>query len=113
MPKTVLSGFTHNFLCNAPAWYKQTIVLCLVINPLVLWVFGPVATGWLLVGVRSKSALSLSFCTAAALLSAFLFLLTSAIAPLVRLSYGRMVVMAFPYTLVLGGVGLLSVINFL
>ncbi|GGC64583.1 Na(+)/H(+) antiporter NhaB [Marinobacter halophilus] len=45
--------------------------------------------------------------------AAFLFLLTSAIAPLVRLSYGRMVVMAFPYTLVLGGVGLLSVINFL
>jgi NhaB family Na+:H+ antiporter len=45
--------------------------------------------------------------------AAFLFLLTSAIAPLVRLSYGRMVVMAFPYTLVLGGVGLMSVIQFL
>jgi NhaB family Na+:H+ antiporter len=42
--------------------------------------------------------------------AAFLFLLTSAIAPLVRLSYGRMVVMALPYTLVLGGVGLLAVI---
>jgi len=41
--------------------------------------------------------------------AAFLFLLTSAIAPLVRLSYGRMVVMALPYTLVLGGVGLLAV----
>lgn len=41
--------------------------------------------------------------------AAFLFLLTSAIAPLVRLSYGRMVIMAFPYTLVLGGVGLLMV----
>jgi NhaB family Na+:H+ antiporter len=40
-------------------------------------------------------------------------LLTSAIAPLVRFSYGRMVVMAFPYTLVLGGVGLMSVIQFL
>lgn len=37
--------------------------------------------------------------------AAFLFLLTSAIAPLVRLSYGRMVVMAFPYTLVMGGIG--------
>jgi len=45
--------------------------------------------------------------------AAFLFLLTSAIAPLVRLSYGRMVVMAFPYTLVLSGVGLVSVIRFL
>ncbi|MFN3581345.1 MAG: sodium/proton antiporter NhaB [Pseudomonas sp.] len=43
--------------------------------------------------------------------AAFLFLLTSAIAPLVRLSYGRMVVMAFPYTLVMGGVGLFAVVN--
>ena len=33
--------------------------------------------------------------------AAFLFLLTSAIAPLVRLSYGRMVLMALPYTVVL------------
>lgn len=37
--------------------------------------------------------------------AAFLFLLTSTIAPLVRLSYGKMVVMALPYTIVLGGVG--------
>jgi NhaB family Na+:H+ antiporter len=42
--------------------------------------------------------------------AAFLFLLTSAIAPLVRLSYGRMVVMAFPYTVVMGTVGLTAVI---
>ncbi len=41
--------------------------------------------------------------------AAFLFLLTSALAPLIRLSYGRMVIMAMPYTLVLGGVGLLCV----
>lgn len=41
--------------------------------------------------------------------AAFLFLLTSALAPLIRLSYGRMVVMALPYTLVLGSVGLLMV----
>lgn len=33
--------------------------------------------------------------------AAFLFLLTSALAPLIRLSYGRMVWMALPYTLVL------------
>ncbi|BBO27221.1 Na(+)/H(+) antiporter NhaB [Alteromonas sp. I4] len=38
--------------------------------------------------------------------AAFLFLLTSAIAPLLRLSYGRMVVMALPYTIVLTLVGL-------
>ncbi|MDO6514673.1 MULTISPECIES: sodium/proton antiporter NhaB [unclassified Neptuniibacter] len=33
--------------------------------------------------------------------AAFLFLLTSAIAPLIRLSYGRMVLMALPYTIVM------------
>lgn len=41
--------------------------------------------------------------------AAFLFLLTSAIAPLVRLSYGRMVVMALPYTIVLTIVGLVAI----
>ena len=37
--------------------------------------------------------------------AAFLFLLTSAVAPLIRLSYGRMVWMALPYTVVMGGLG--------
>ena len=41
--------------------------------------------------------------------AAFLFLLTSALAPLVRLSYGRMVVMALPYTIAMTLVGLLMV----
>ncbi len=41
--------------------------------------------------------------------AAFLFLLTSAIAPLINLSYLRMVIMAFPYTIVLGIVGYLGV----
>ncbi len=45
--------------------------------------------------------------------AAFLFLLTSALAPLIRLSYGRMVIMALPYTLVLGGVGLACVVMFI
>ena len=39
--------------------------------------------------------------------AAFLFLLTSSIAPLIRLSYGRMVIMAFPYTIVLTIVGMI------
>ncbi|MBC3767229.1 sodium/proton antiporter NhaB [Neptunicella marina] len=39
--------------------------------------------------------------------AAFLFLLTSALAPLLRLSYGKMVYMALPYTIVLTVVGLL------
>ncbi|WP_298442176.1 sodium/proton antiporter NhaB [uncultured Ferrimonas sp.] len=41
--------------------------------------------------------------------AAFLFLLTSALAPLIRLSYGRMVVLALPYTIVLTIVGLLTI----
>lgn len=41
--------------------------------------------------------------------AAFLFLLTSALAPLVRLSYGRMVYMALPYTIVLALVGLVGI----
>ncbi|MEX9820185.1 sodium/proton antiporter NhaB [Providencia vermicola] len=41
--------------------------------------------------------------------AAFLFLLTSALSPLIRLSYGRMVWMALPYTIVMTVVGLLGV----
>ncbi|TBR44985.1 sodium/proton antiporter NhaB [Marinomonas agarivorans] len=41
--------------------------------------------------------------------AAFLFLLTSAIAPLLRLSYGKMVWMALPYTIILSIVGSLCV----
>ena len=40
--------------------------------------------------------------------AAFLFLLTSALAPLIRLSYGRMVYMALPYTITMSIVGLLA-----
>ncbi|NJN51882.1 MAG: sodium/proton antiporter NhaB, partial [Gammaproteobacteria bacterium] len=45
--------------------------------------------------------------------AAFLFLLTSSIAPLVRLSYLRMVVMALPYTIVMGVMGYIGVRFFL
>lgn len=41
--------------------------------------------------------------------AAFLFLLTSSLAPLINLSYGTMVKMALPYTIVLGGVGYVMV----
>ena len=44
--------------------------------------------------------------------AAFLFLLTSALAPLIKLSYMRMVIMALPYTIVLTLVGLLGVLYF-
>ncbi len=45
--------------------------------------------------------------------AAFLFLLTSALAPLIQLSYGRMVWMALPYTIVLALVGLFGIVFFL
>lgn len=45
--------------------------------------------------------------------AAFLFILTSAVAPLIRLSYGKMVWMAIPYTIVMSLVGLLSIIYLL
>ena len=45
--------------------------------------------------------------------AAFLFLLTSSLAPLINLSYMRMVIMALPYTIVLSIVGFISVVNFL
>jgi len=45
--------------------------------------------------------------------AAFLFLLTSALAPAIRLSYMKMIWMALPYTIVLGSVGLLGIIYFL
>ena len=40
--------------------------------------------------------------------AAFLFLLTSSLAPIIRLSYGRMVWMALPYTITMTLVGLLA-----
>ena len=45
--------------------------------------------------------------------AAFLFLLTSSLAPLINLSYMRMVLMALPYTIVLSIVGFLSIIYFI
>jgi Na+:H+ antiporter, NhaB family len=42
--------------------------------------------------------------------AAFLFLLTSSLAPLIRLGYGRMVWMAFPYTVTMSTTGLLATI---
>jgi Na+:H+ antiporter, NhaB family len=42
--------------------------------------------------------------------AAFLFLLTSALAPLIRLSYGRMLWMALPYTIIVTLTGLSAVV---
>lgn len=40
--------------------------------------------------------------------AAFLFLLTSALAPVIRLSYGRMVILALPYTITMSIMGLVA-----
>ena len=45
--------------------------------------------------------------------AAFLFLLTSALAPLIRLSYGRMVWMSLPYTITMSSTGLVAIYFFL
>ena len=45
--------------------------------------------------------------------AAFLFLLTSALAPIIRLSYGRMVILALPYTITMSIVGLAATYYFL
>jgi len=45
--------------------------------------------------------------------AAFLFLLTSALAPVIRLSYGRMVMLALPYTITMSLTGLAAVYAFL
>mgnify|MGYP001817262426 CR=1 FL=1 len=45
--------------------------------------------------------------------AAFLFLLTSALAPVIRLGYGRMVILALPYTVTMTIAGLLATIYLL
>lgn len=45
--------------------------------------------------------------------AAFLFLLTSALAPVIRLSYGRMVMLALPYTVTMSVTGFLATLFFL
>ncbi|NND45563.1 MAG: sodium/proton antiporter NhaB [Xanthomonadales bacterium] len=50
MPMTTASAIRANFLGNSAAWYKLTIMLFLVVNPIALVLLGPFITGWLLVG---------------------------------------------------------------
>ena len=50
MSKTIPMSILDNFLGNAADWYKMTIILFLVINPIVLVVMGTFVAGWLLVG---------------------------------------------------------------
>ena len=44
-----MNSFWQNFLGHAPDWYKKTVVLFLLINPLLLLLAGPTVTGWVVV----------------------------------------------------------------
>lgn len=50
MAQSYPSAFTRNFLGNAPVWYKWTILLFLIANPILLQLYGPFITGWVLIG---------------------------------------------------------------
>lgn len=49
MLKTVTSALAHNFLGDAPRWYKGAILGFLVVNPIVFLGVNPFVGGWLLV----------------------------------------------------------------
>ena len=60
MPRTIAKSILDNFLGPAADWYKLTIILFLVINPILTVTAGPFITGWILV-------LQFIFCLAMAL----------------------------------------------
>ena len=43
------AGLSQLFMGDSPIWYKRFILLCLLVNPLLLWSVGPFVTGWILV----------------------------------------------------------------
>ncbi|MDP2504321.1 sodium/proton antiporter NhaB [Oceanobacter sp. 3_MG-2023] len=49
MTVNLLAAFRHNFLGNAPQWYKQTIVAFLVFNIISVYTLGTYITGWILI----------------------------------------------------------------
>ena len=46
---TLPQAFRRNFLGNSPIWYKQVIIGFLILNPVVLAMFGPTVAGWMLI----------------------------------------------------------------
>lgn len=49
MKSSISQAFSSNFLGSSPLWYKQVILLFLVLNPILLYTLGPFITGWLLI----------------------------------------------------------------
>ena len=50
MPRTIARSVLDNFLGCAPDWYKLSILIFLLANPILLVLAGPFVTGWMLVG---------------------------------------------------------------
>jgi len=48
MTVTLAQAFGRNFLGNAPGWYKLTIGIFLLVNPILMLLAGPTVTGWAL-----------------------------------------------------------------
>ena len=49
MTPTMPHAFKKNFLGNSPGWYESAIIAFLVLNPLILYAFGPFVMGWVLI----------------------------------------------------------------
>ena len=49
MHTTLSRAFSNNFLGSSPLWYKQAVIIFLIVNPILLAVLGPFVTGWLLI----------------------------------------------------------------
>ena len=43
------SVYFTNFLNGTPNWYKTTIILFLIVNPILFHTVGPFITGWILI----------------------------------------------------------------
>jgi len=50
MPRSFPQAIGRNFLGTAPLWYKITILLFLVANPILLHTYGSFIAGWILIG---------------------------------------------------------------
>ena len=50
MQDNLFHAFRLNFLGQSSTFYKQAIILFLILNPIVLMIWGPFVAGWLLVG---------------------------------------------------------------
>jgi len=49
MTYTIAEGLRKNFLGHSPVWYKMTIIGFLILNPILVLMFGPFIAGWILV----------------------------------------------------------------